>query len=42
MINVNEIKGFIDFIANKEQSGTAYSIPQLNLAFQAANVDLFN
>lgn len=41
MINVNEIKIFIDFIANKEQSGTAYSTPQLNNAFQAANTDLF-
>lgn len=41
MINVNEVKIFIDFIANKEQSGTAYSITQLNNAFQAANIDLF-
>lgn len=41
MINVNEVKIFIDFIANKEQSGTAYSIEQLNNAFQAANTDLF-
>jgi hypothetical protein len=41
MINVNELKIFIDFIANKEQSGTAYSITQLNNAFQAANIDLF-
>lgn len=41
MINVNDIKIFIDFIANKEQSGTAYSINQLNNAFQAANIDLF-
>jgi hypothetical protein len=41
MINVNDLKIFIDFIANKEQSGTAYSIPQLNNAFQAANIDLF-
>ena len=41
MINVNELKIFIDFIANKEQSGTAYSINQLNNAFQAANVDFF-
>jgi len=42
MINVNELKIFIDFIANKEQSGTAYSINQLNNAFQAANIDFFN
>jgi hypothetical protein len=41
MINVNELKIFIDFIANKEQSGTAYTINQLNNAFQAANIDLF-
>ena len=41
MINVNELKIFIDFIANKEQSGTAYSIPQLNIAFQVANIDFF-
>lgn len=41
MINVNEVKIFIDFIANKEQSGTAYTITQLNNAFQAANIDLF-
>lgn len=41
MINVNELKIFIDFIANKEQSGTAYSINQLNVAFQSANIDLF-
>ncbi len=41
MINVNELKIFIDFIANKEQSGTAYSINQLNNAFQAANIDFF-
>jgi hypothetical protein len=41
MINVNEIKIFIDFLTNKEQSGTSYSIIQLNNAFQAANIDLF-
>lgn len=41
MINVNDLKIFIDFIANKEQSGTAYTINQLNNAFQAANIDLF-
>ncbi len=41
MIDVNELKIFIDFVANKEQSGTAYSIDQLNIAFQAANIDLF-
>jgi len=41
MINVNEIKIFIDFIANKEQSGTSYSIDQLNNLFQSANIDLF-
>jgi len=41
MINVNELKIFIDFISNKEQSGTAYSIDQLNNAFQAANIDFF-
>jgi hypothetical protein len=41
MINVNELKIFIDFIANKEQSGTAYSIIQLNNAMQAANIDLY-
>jgi len=40
-MNVNQVKIFIDFIANKEQSGTAYSITQLNNAFQAANIDLF-
>jgi len=41
MINVNEIKLFIDFIANKEQSGTAYSIDQLNNLFKTASIDLF-
>lgn len=41
MINVNDVKIFIDFIANKEQSGTAYTINQLNNAFQAGNIDLF-
>lgn len=41
MINVNDIKIFIDFMANKEQSGTSYSIPQLNVLFKAANIDLF-
>jgi hypothetical protein len=41
MININEIKQFIDFVSNKEQSGTAYSIPQFNIACQAANIDLF-
>jgi len=41
MINVDELKIFIDFVANKEQSGTSYSIPQLNNIFQAANIDLF-
>ena len=41
MININEIKQFIDFISNKEQSGTAYSISQFNIACQAANIDLF-
>lgn len=41
MINVNEVKIFIDFVANKEQSGTSYSIEQLNNIFQAANIDLF-
>lgn len=41
MINVNDIKIFIDFLANKEQSGTSYSITQLNNLFQAANIDLF-
>ncbi len=41
MINVNELKIFIDFIANKEQSGTAYSINQLNNSFHAANIDFF-
>lgn len=42
MINVNDIKIFLDFVVNKEQSGTAYSIVQLNVAFQAANIDFFN
>ena len=41
MINVNDVKIFIDFIANKEQSGTSYSIDQLNNLFYAANIDLF-
>ena len=41
MINVNQLKIFIDFLSNKEQGGTAYSLDQLNNAFQAANVDLF-
>jgi hypothetical protein len=41
MINVNELKIFIDFIANKEQSGTSYSINQLNSAFNSANIDEF-
>ena len=41
MINVNEIKLFIDFMANKEQSGTAYSIDQLNNLFKTASIDLF-
>jgi hypothetical protein len=41
MINVNDIKIFIDFIANKDQSGTAYSIIQFNNAMQSANIDLF-
>ena len=41
MINVNEVKIFIDFIANKEQSGTSYSINQLNNLFKAASIDLF-
>jgi hypothetical protein len=41
MINVNDLKIFIDFVANKEQSGTAYTIDQLNNAFKAANIDLF-
>jgi len=41
MINVNDVKIFIDFIANKEQSGTSYSIDQLNNLFYAASVDLF-
>lgn len=41
MINVNDIKVFIDFMANKEQSGTSYSIPQLNNIFYAASIDLF-
>ncbi len=42
MTNVNDVKEFIDFIANKEQSGTAYSIDQLNNALYASNIDLFN
>ena len=41
MINVNDLKIFIDFVANKDQSGTSYSIDQLNNIFQAANIDLF-
>lgn len=41
MINVNDIKVFIDFMANKDQSGTSYSIEQLNNLFQSANIDLF-
>ena len=41
MINVNELKIFIDFIANKDQSGNSYSIDQLNVLFQSANIDLF-
>lgn len=41
MINVNDVKIFIDFVANKEQSGTSYSIDQLNNLFYAASVDLF-
>ena len=41
MINVNEVKIFIDFLANKDQSGTSYSIIELNNAFKAVNNDLF-
>jgi hypothetical protein len=41
MINVNDIKQFIDYVANKEQSGTSYTINELNIIFQAANIDLF-
>jgi len=41
MINVNDVKIFIDSIANKEQSGNAYSIEQLNNWFYAASTDLF-
>lgn len=40
MINVNDVKEFVDFVANKEQSGTAYSINQLNILFKAANIDI--
>jgi len=41
MINVNDVKIFIDSIANKEQSGNAYTIDQLNNWFYAASNDLF-
>jgi hypothetical protein len=41
MVNVNEVKIFIDSIANKEQSGTSYSIIQLNNWFYGASTELF-
>ena len=41
MSDVNDIKNFVDFLINKEQSGNSYTPDQFNLLLQRANLDLY-
>ena len=41
MISVNEVKEFVDFLANKEQSGNSVSPDEFNLSLRRATDDLF-
>jgi len=41
MIDVNEVKEFVDFLANKEQSGNSVSPSEFNLNLRRATDDLF-